>query len=45
MSWFLSMTSPKKWSYNSNYIIDAAMWPKFGNSSTYMREVIVTSIL
>ena len=29
----------------SNYIVDVVMWPKFGNSSTSMREVIVTSIL
>ena len=26
-------------------IIDVAMWPKFGNSSISMREVIITSIL
>ena len=26
-------------SRNSNYIVDVVMWPKFGNSSIYMREV------
>ena len=31
-------------SRDSNYIIDVVMWPKFGNSSISMREVI-TSIL
>ena len=30
---------------DSNYIIDVAMWPKFGNCSISMRKVIVTSIL
>ena len=28
-----------------NYIADVVMWPKFGNSSISMREVIKTSIL
>ena len=32
-------------SCDSNYIVDAFMWPKFGNSSISMREVITTSIL
>ena len=32
-------------SHDSNYIIDVFMWPKFGNSSISMREVITTSIL
>ena len=27
-----------------NYIVDMVMWPKFGNSSISMREVIITSI-
>ena len=35
----------KKLSRDSNYIVDVVMWPKFGNSSTSMREVIITSIL
>ena len=29
---------------DSNYIVDAVMWPKFGNSSISMRVVIITSI-
>ena len=29
----------------SNYIVDMVMWPKFGNSSISMREVIIISIL
>ena len=32
-------------SRDSNYIVDVLMWPKFGNSSISMREVITTSIL
>ena len=32
-------------SHDSNYIVDAVMWPKFGNSSISMRKVILTSIL
>ena len=32
-------------SCESNYIVDAFMWPKFGNCSISMREVITTSIL
>ena len=31
-------------SRDSNYIVDVVMWPKFGNSSICIREVI-TSIL
>ena len=30
---------------DSIYIVDAFMWPKFGNSSNSMREVIITSVL
>ena len=30
---------------DSNYTKDLFMWPKFGNSSISMREVITTSIL
>ena len=37
--------SNKNSSRDSNHIIDVVMWPKFGNSSTSMREVIMTSIL
>ena len=32
-------------SYESNYILDVVMWPKFGSSSTSMGKVIITSIL
>ena len=32
-------------SRDSNYIADMVMWPKFGNSSIAMWEVIITSIL
>ena len=35
----------KTWSHDSNYIVDMFMWPKFGNYSISMREVITTSIL
>ena len=30
---------------DSNYIVDVVMWPKFGNPSISMREVIIISIL
>ena len=32
-------------SHDSNHIVDVVMWPKFGNSSISMREVVKTSIL
>ena len=32
-------------SRDSNYIVDVIMWPKFGNSSISVREVIITLIL
>ena len=32
-------------SRDSNYIVDVSMWPKFGNSSISLREVITASIL
>ena len=32
-------------SRDSSYIVDVVMWPKFGNTSISMREVIITSIL
>ena len=35
----------KMLSRGSNYIVDVSMWPKFGNSSVSLREVITTSIL
>ena len=30
-------------SCDSNYIVDVVMWPKFGNCSISMREIIMTS--
>ena len=32
-------------SRDSNYIVNVAMWSKFGNSSVFVREVFITSIL
>ena len=32
-------------SHDSNYFVDVVMWPKFGYSSIFMKEVIITSIL
>ena len=32
-------------SRDSNYNVNVVMWPKFGNFSIFMREVIITSIL
>ena len=29
-------------SRNTNYIVNVAMWPKIGNSSVFMRDVIIT---
>ena len=31
--------------HDSNYIADMVMWPKFGNYSISMKEVIITWIL
>ena len=41
---FAHDVTTKVLSHDSNYIVDVVMWPKFGNSSVSMREVI-TSIL
>ena len=35
----------KNLSCDSNFIVDMVMWPKFGNSRTSMREIIITSTL
>ena len=35
----------KNLSRDSNYIVDVLMWPKLGNSSISMKEVITISIL
>ena len=32
-------------SNDSNYVMDVVMWPKIGNSSICIREVVITSIL
>ena len=32
-------------SHDLSYIMDMVMWPKFGNSSVCIREVIITSVL
>ena len=32
-------------SRGSNYVVEVLIWPKFGDSSISMREVITTSIL
>ena len=32
-------------SRDSNYIVNVVKWPKFGNSSISVREVIINSIL
>ena len=32
-------------SHDSKYIVDVVMWPKFGNSSISLKEIIITSIL
>ena len=32
-------------SHGSNYVVHVVIWPKFGNSSISMREVIKTTIL
>ena len=37
--------SSKIFSRDSNYIVNVLLWPKFCNSSTSIREVIITSIL
>ena len=34
----------KIFSSNSNYFVDVVMWPRFGNSSVSMREVIIISL-
>ena len=41
---FFHDVSDKILSRDSNYIVDVIMWPKFGNSSVSMREVIIASI-
>ena len=42
---FVHDVTNKILSHYSNYIIDVVIWPKFDNSSIFMTEVIITSIL
>ena len=42
---FVHHVTNKILSRDSSFIVDVVMWPKFDNSSIYMREVILTSIL
>ena len=42
---FVCDVTNKILSGESNYIVDVIMWPKFGNSSIFMREFIITSVL
>ena len=42
---YVHYVTSKILSRDSNYIVDMVMWPKFGNSSISMREVIITLIL
>ena len=43
--YFVYDVTSKILSHESNYILDVVMWPNFGNSSTCIRQVIITSIL
>ena len=42
---FVHDVTKKILSCDSNYIVDVAMWQKFGNSNISMREVMIISIL
>ena len=42
---FVHDVTKKFFSRDSNYIVDVVMWPKFGNSSIPMKEIIITSTL
>ena len=42
---FVDDVTNKILSRDSNYIVDVFMWPKFGNCSISMREVITASVL
>ena len=41
---FVYDVSNKILSRYSNYIVDVVIWPKFGNSSIFMTEIIITLI-
>ena len=42
---FVSDVPNETLSYDSNYIVDVVMWPKFGNSSNSIKRVFIISIL
>ena len=42
---FVDDVTNKVLSLESNYFLDVVIWPKFGNFSISMREVIITSVL
>ena len=42
---FVHDVTSETFSRYSNYIVDVAIWAKFDNSSVFMTEVIITSIL
>ena len=42
---FVYDVSSKILSRYLNYIVNVVMWPKFGNPSISMKEVVITSIL
>ena len=42
---FVDDVTNKVLSHDSNYTVDVFMWPKFGNCSISVRQVITTSIL
>ena len=41
---YIHDVTKKMLSRDSNEILDAVMWPKFGNPGISVREVIITSI-
>ena len=41
---FVHDATNKVLSFGSTYIVDAVVWPEFGDSRISMREVILTSI-
>ena len=41
---FVHDVTNKSLSYDSNFIVNVVMWPKFGNSSIFVREVILVPI-
>ena len=41
---YINGVNTKILSRDTNHITDVVMWPRFGNSSISMREVMITSI-